>query len=270
MSDPVISVVTPTFRRPQPLAEAVQSVVGQSGHPLEMLVLDDSPEGSARATVEALGDPRVRYIHREHPTGGVPARVRNEGWQQAKGKYVHFLDDDDRLAPGALAALVEALEQHPERGVAFGIVEPFGDDAQVLADQRAYFIDATRRARLAQKTGSRRWMVANMLFKPTVLVNSVCMIRRELIEPVGGYDETLEVFEDVDFYLRAIRRYGAVFVDRVILQYRTGAPSIMHNLKDQRRADDCYQRMQQRYRREQGPLEFVTLKLFSRTILSVL
>ena len=79
-----------------------------------------------------------------------------------------------------------------------------------------------------------------MLFQPTVLVNSARLIRRECVEALGGYNEDLAVFEDVDFYLRAIRRFGCVFVDRPVLEYRTGAPSLMHNLSDRRRGDEAY------------------------------
>jgi glycosyltransferase involved in cell wall biosynthesis len=271
MSDAVdISVITPTFRRPKELVEAIRSVLGQSGFAIEMRVVDDSPEGSARAAVERVADARVQYIRREFPTGGNPARVRNEGWKGTKGRYIHFLDDDDRVAPGAYRAMVDALERHRDKGVAFGRVRPFGDDPVVLSLQEAYFLDAARRASIASKTRSRRWMVANMLFKPTVLVNSACMLRRECLEASGGYDEGLAVFEDVDFYLRAIRSFGCVYVDRTVLEYRTGAPSIMHNLREQARAEEAYQRIQRQYRAKHGALEFMAMKLFSRTVLRAL
>jgi glycosyltransferase involved in cell wall biosynthesis len=269
-----ISVVIPTFRRPKELVEAIRSALAQDGGlSIEVHVFDDSPEGSGRDAVASVGDARVTYLHRAQPTGGNPARVRNEGWRDTKGRFIHFLDDDDRAAPGAYQAMVGALERHPDRGVAFGRVQVFGNDPKVLAEQQAYFEDAARRARLAALTRSRRWMVANMLFKPSVLVNSACMLRRGWFEQVGGYDEGLSVFEDVDFYLRTIRVAGCVFVDQPVLEYRTGAPSIMHNLEDNGgspRSQGAYRRMQEQYRAKHGALEFMVMKLFSRTVLRVL
>ncbi|TSC32672.1 glycosyltransferase family 2 protein [Corallococcus sp. Z5C101001] len=264
---PDVSVVVPTFRRPALVVEAVRSALSQDGVRVEVQVLDDSPEGSAREAVLALGNARVRYVKRDVPTGGNPATVRNEGWPGATGRYLHFLDDDDRVAPGAYQALARALDAHPERGVAFGRVEPFGDDPAVLARQTAYFEDAARRARVAQRLGSRRWMVANMLFRPTVLVNSACLIRRELLPELGGYDTRLPLVEDVDFYLRAIRRAGAVFLDRAVLEYRTGAPSLMHNERDASKAMSAYRLIHERYRREWGAVEHTALKLATRTVL---
>src|SRR5690606_27169354 len=106
---------------------------------VEVIVLDDSPEASARSVVEAFNDPRVRYIAREVPSQGRPAIVRNEGMRLARGRYLYFLDDDDHVLPGGLRALVSALEEHPEAGVAFGRVECFGTDPDVLRRYRAWF-----------------------------------------------------------------------------------------------------------------------------------
>src|SRR5260221_10766659 len=107
---PDVSVIVPTFRRPVQLKEAIASALAQSEVSLEVIVVDDSPEGSARAAVEGLGDARVRYLKHEPPSGGVPGRVRNAGWPLAQGRFVQFLDDDDRVAEGAHQAMVEALE----------------------------------------------------------------------------------------------------------------------------------------------------------------
>lgn len=262
-----VSVVTPTFRRPRQLVEAVKSALSQEGVQVDVLVLDDSPEGSAREAIEQLGDPRVKYVLRSIPSGGSPALVRNEGWPQAKGRYVHFLDDDDRVAPGAYRAMVGALDHQPNKGVAFGRIVPFGDDGTVLEHEQSFFLDAARRARFSQQVGSRRLMVLNMLFKPTVLVNSSCMIRRECIASLGGYNPRCAPVEDVDFYIRAIRRFGCVFLDRVVLHYRTGAPSIMHDRKSDDVVVEAYKEIYAKYKEDYGAVELMALKLAARTVL---
>ncbi|MBF5043667.1 MULTISPECIES: glycosyltransferase [Myxococcaceae] len=263
---PDVSVVIPTFRRPQALREALESVLAQEGVQVEVRVLDDSPEGSAREVVEAFRDARLTYVKREVPTGGDPAVVRNEGWPVARGRYVHFLDDDDRVAAGAYRAMVAALDANPRAGMVFGRVDPFGNNAEVLAHQRAYFADAARRAKRAQKVGSRRWMATNMLFRPTVLVNSACMVRRECVAPLGGYRTECLVVEDVDFYLRVIRRFGFVFLDEVVVHYRTGETSLMHDAHSER-VVRSYGAIYERYRETYGQLELTALKLCARTVL---
>jgi glycosyltransferase involved in cell wall biosynthesis len=262
VAERAVSVVVPTFRRELTLVAAIRSALAQEGVHVEVIVLDDSPEGSARDAVAALDDARVRYVRRERPSGGVPAAVRNEGLALARGEYVHFLDDDDLLEEGALAALSNALEATPAAGVAIGTVIPFGEDVVVLAQQQAYFARAAARLRA---TAASRQLVSAMLFDPTPLVNSACMIRRRCAEQVGGYGLDVARAEDVDFYMRAIRRCGHVFVDRPVLRYRTGAPSLMHSMASgSALLSESYQAIHNRYRREHGVVEFVLMKLLAR------
>jgi GT2 family glycosyltransferase len=261
-----VSVITPTFRREREVVDSVRSALAQAQHgvSMEVIVLDDSPEGSAREGVEGIGDPRVRYLKREVPSKGRPAIVRNEGVKLARGRYVHFLDDDDRLADGASKALVAALDARPDAGVAVGWVVPFGDDPVALEEKRSYF---ARAAKIGASTPSSLRTVATIMFKGTIMVNSACMIRRELVEPLGGFDPSIPVYEDVEFYMRAIRRYGHVYVDRPVLEYRTGAPSLMHNLKgDNAKVEEAYAIMGRKYREEHGVLEFRALQLLAKVL----
>src|ERR687884_911925 len=245
MTEPDISIVVPTFHREVELLEAVRSALGQQQVTVEVIVVDDSAEGSAERPVASLGDGRVRYVRRATPSGGIPALARNEGWALARGRYVHFLDDDDRLADGASHALMAALDAAPEVGVAIGTVRPFGRDAAVLRRQEAYFAAA---AETLRRTESRMALVATLLFQTTPLVNSACMIRRECVGRIGGYATDIARCEDVDFYLRAVRRFGFVFVDRPVVHYRTGAPSLMHSLRGKSLMQQSYRTIYRNYR----------------------
>jgi glycosyltransferase involved in cell wall biosynthesis len=269
MSAPVdVSVVIPTFRRPGPLVEAVRSVLAQEGATAEVIVLDDSPEGSAREAISALGNPRVTYRKRTVPTGGNPSRVRNGGWPEARGRLVHFLDDDDRVSPGAYAEVLAAFAARPDVGVVFGRVEPFGDDPEVLAHERRVFTHAARKARLYERLRSRMLVVANQLFSgPTLHVNSACVIRREHVAALGGYDEQLSVVEDLEFYIRAIRAFGCAFLDRPLVEYRTGAPSLMKAGMQEGTVAAAYRHIYAKYRSTYGALELLSLKILGKAVL---
>lgn len=264
---PDISVVIPTFRRPATLVEAIRSALAQEAVEVEVLVVDDSPEGSARDVVAALNDPRVSYRKRKVPTGGRPGLVRNDGWPDATAPYVHFLDDDDRVASGAYRACIDTLEAAPDRGVVFGRVDPFGDDPEALAAEQEVWRLATRRARLLQRWGPRVGFVANQLFVRTLLVNSACVIRRDAIPQLGGYDPAILIVEDVEFYTRAIRQFGAVFLDRVVLHYRIGHPSLMHSHGVQGPVAESFRRMYAKYRNAHGAAELLALKVLAKGVI---
>ena len=270
MPSPDITVLIPTFRRPALLREAIDSALAQQGVSVEIVVVDDSAEGGARDTVASIADARITYLHNDPPSGGRPALVRNAGLHLARGRFIHFLDDDDRAVPGFYRAAVTAFEANPNKGVVFGGIEPFGDDPKALAHERAFFADAGRRARVGYRTRSRRFMTAMLLFQNTVLVNSACMIRRECIQSIGGYSSDVIFNEDVEFYARAIRRFGCVFLNRPVLQYRILSDSLMHGRDDDRQIAESYRRMYARYRSTNGAGELFALKVFSRTLLRFL
>src|SRR5262249_15653006 len=121
------STIIPTCRRPAELAEAITSVLAQSDVTLEIFVVDDSLDGSAKEVAAAFRDRRVVYMENPHPTGGVPGVVRNLAWPYPRGTFVHFLDDDDMVPRGHYSAVKASFSQHPEVGVVFGHIEPFGN-----------------------------------------------------------------------------------------------------------------------------------------------
>lgn len=259
-----VSVVIPTYRREKQLQEAIDSVLAQAGVSFEVIVIDDTLQGSARASVEARDDPRVQYVPRSEPSGGRPALVRNEGARHTVGRYLYFLDDDDTLAPGTLAAMAARLDAEPAAGMAFGVIAPFGDDEQALVHERRYFEDARRRA-LVCHDGAR--LSAALVFQPGLLANSACMVRRSAFDQVGGFDAEIPICEDADFWARVAQASGHVFLDRIVVNYRTGAPSLMrgdHNTKESRRV--AYSRMQSKYRRANGTLRFILMKVWARTV----
>jgi len=266
------SVVIPTFRRPRELAEAIFSVLRQHCSTIEIVVLDDSPEGSAEQVVRDLGDSRIAYCKNPHPTGGVPSVVRNIGWPMARGAFVHFLDDDDMVAEGHYAAVKAAFAANPAIGLVFGRIEPFGGGPSAQLDrERRYFAEAARKAALSGRFGSRLAFTGRMLFDNALLVCSSSVVRRECLARLGGFDPSIRLMEDADFHLRAMRECGALFLDRTAVHYRVGSPSLMHSpnpTEAQKQGELLGRRqMQQKYRRERGALEYYALALFTRTLL---
>jgi glycosyltransferase involved in cell wall biosynthesis len=266
-----ISVIVPTFRRQKQLAEALASVVGQMGVTLDVVVVDDCPDGSAREVVEQFQDPRITYLRNRPPSGGVPSIVRNLGWPRSSGAYIHFLDDDDIVPKGHYAAVKAAFESHPRIGLVFGRIDPFGDcPEEQLHHERRYFAEAARHAKRCAHFGRRFGFAGWMLFGSALLICSGGVVRRECVVRLDGFDPRVRLMEDAEFYCRVIRSFGALFLDRVSIHYRIGSPSLMHSPKtsaEQRRQErEGHRLMLANYRRDHGMLEFLALGLLTRAL----
>ena len=102
-----ISVLIPTFRRPDAFLRAARSVMAQEGvDGLELIAIDNSPEGSARPAFETLeGEAKIPFHWAHEPRPGV-AHARNAALKLARGKLVAWLDDDEEAPPHWLASLI--------------------------------------------------------------------------------------------------------------------------------------------------------------------
>lgn len=97
----LVSIIIPTYRRPQEVRLAAQSALAQTWPEIEVLVISDGPDPETRAAVASL-DSRLRYL--ELPVNGGPAAARNAGVAASQGEWLTFLDDDDSMLPGKVAA----------------------------------------------------------------------------------------------------------------------------------------------------------------------
>jgi glycosyltransferase involved in cell wall biosynthesis len=107
-SAPLVSIITPTYRRPQFLAQTRRWIEAQTHRNIEWLILDDSPEPCAELARSSAPD-----IHYEH----APKRLsigekRNRLVARSRGKYIAHFDDDDYYAPAYLATMVRLLEEN--------------------------------------------------------------------------------------------------------------------------------------------------------------
>ncbi len=161
MSGLLISIVIPTFRRPEGLAALLGDLTGDLAGDVEVLVVDNSPEAGAAGLVAGFAG--VTCLHEPRP--GV-AHARNAGVARARGRFVLFIDDDERPGPGWLAG----WRQVAETGVAaaFGPVEPVFETPPPLGLQGAFEAMFSRRMALpdgADITDRRAWLgTGNSMF----------------------------------------------------------------------------------------------------------
>ncbi|MDB2248607.1 glycosyltransferase family 2 protein [Halorubrum ezzemoulense] len=113
----LVSVIIPTYDRPEHLKQALDSVLSQGYEPIEVVVVDDCPSHPVKETVRSYSSDRIQYI--QHSKNKGVCAARNTGIQNASGKYVSFLDDDDRWSSEKVEKQVQLLETTDDAGVVY-------------------------------------------------------------------------------------------------------------------------------------------------------
>lgn len=194
----------PCYNAAAHLPRSVGSVRAQGFAGWELIVVDDgSTDGSAEVLrTLASGDARIRPVRQDNAGAAV---ARNRGLAEVRGRYTAFLDADDTWHPDFLGAMVDALEAHPEAGLAYCGWQNVGlgggrDDPYLPPDYEA----GDKTATLLR---SCPWPIHGAL------------TRSELIRHAGGFDESFRSCMDYDLWLRLGTAHRLVRVGRVLAYY---------------------------------------------------
>lgn len=202
---PVVSVVVPTCNRPEMLRATLSSILSQTLHNLELIVVSDGLDNETRSVVESFDESRVVFI--EQPAAGRPSVPRNRGIALARGQFVALCDDDDVWSPEKLHKQVALMEKHPEAGLCY-------TNSVTLRDGRVGNTPRIRPGEFARNFTGLIWRNS--------ICNSSVLLRREIFETVGLLDEDprLSPFDDYEMWLRIAHRYPLVYLDEPLVTYR--------------------------------------------------
>ena len=199
---PRVSVVIATFARGKLLLETLDSVFAQTARDVEVIVVNDgSPDDTARLLEPLVEAARIVYI--EQTNHGV-SHSRNVGLARARGEYVAILDDDDLWPADKLEWQVRFLDEHPDVGVVGGTLHTI-DVAGTPGTPGPYYPSITFDSLF---NGNPFWTPGQTL------------VRRSLIDRVGGMNTTIWGADDWDLWFRLARVSKIEMVERIALLYR--------------------------------------------------
>lgn len=207
-----VSVLMPVFNAEAYLAQAIESILGQTFKDFEFIIVDDGSTDASPALLQryARKDGRIHLISRENR--GI-ARTRNELLSQAQGEFVAMMDADDIALPDRLSRQIAFLQHHPD-------VVCLGSSYQLIDEAGRLLL--TCFAVPEEDTAIQRQLLTGSggVHQPTV------MFRRATAIAVGGYDETMPVCEDLDLWMRMGEVGKLANLKQPLVQYRLHARSI--------------------------------------------
>ncbi len=194
----LVSVIVPTYNRGPVLLKALESIYAQDYRPIEVIVVDDGSTDNTGETVQKWADSRslqltfiVKYLFQ---TNKGAAAARNIGLPESRGEFIQFLDSDDLLAGGKLAAQVRALRAHPEYQGAYC-------SWRSLFDASIIEYGPLRQKEAEQSEDSMlRGYLAGSWFVP---LHAYLFVRRAVLD-VGPWSFDLVVEDDTDYLIRML------------------------------------------------------------------
>ena len=201
MDQPLVSVIIPTFNRAHCVAESIRSVLVQGE--LELIVVND---GSKDSTVKELTSfPTIQVINLAENRG--VSYARNKGLERARGSLICFLDSDDLWEEGKLKAQVQWMQVHPEC-------------MAVYTDE--IWIRNGVRVNPMKKHQKYSGDIFRQCLPLCIVSPSSVMLRKSILDEVGGFDELMPVCEDYDLWLRIAVRYSFKFLKEKLILKRGG------------------------------------------------
>lgn len=215
---PTASIVIPTYNGAAHIAPALESVLGQQGVDLEVIVVDDNSRDDTAAIVAGFADPRIRL--ERNPANLGPEGNWNRALSLATGTYIKLLPQDDILHPGMLARQIAVLEEDKAEAIAlvFG-ARTILDGQGKLLTRRGY---GPRTGRVPAKELARASVIkgTNPIGEPGAV-----LFRKSLADKVGQFDAQQGYVVDLDYWLRLLAHGDGWYIAEPVSAFRVSGGS---------------------------------------------
>jgi len=204
-TDPMVSVIVPTYNRPDTLKRTLESIAAQTYKRIEAIVVNDAGE-DVSGVIDTFQDKlSIKYLVHDKNKG--LAAVRNTAIKYASGQYIAYLDDDDIFHPHHIETAVKVLTTTNYKAVYTDAYRAYqtkeGDTYQVIKKDIPYSIDFVKG-----------------IFYKTNITPVLCVVHdRTCFDEAGIFDETLTVLEDWDLWIRMAEKYDFYHIKELTCEF---------------------------------------------------
>ncbi len=198
MMEPLVSIVIPTFARPDNLIRAIESVLDQTYKNIEIIVVDDNGidthyQIETETLLKDYIGKNITYI--KHDVNKNGSAARNTGLYNSKGDFINFLDDDDVFDKNKIELQVNKLLAFPEFDACYCNSLLQGKNRNIITHN--------------QKEGD---LTLEVLTGKSVFNTSTILFRRKALLDINGWDETFQRHQDWELVIRFFRKYKICIV----------------------------------------------------------
>ncbi len=194
-----VSVIIPTYNRKHTLGRAIESIISQTIKPLEIIIVDDGSNDGTREWIKQEY-PFIKYLNQNN--SGVSAS-RNRGIFSANGNWIAFLDSDDEWIPEKLERQLSILSS---------------DKEAVFCHTNEIWIRNGTRVNQMRKHQKYGGYIFEKCLDMCRISPSSSIIKKEVFDHIGYFDESLIVCEDYDLWLRIAAHYKILFLDQPLIK----------------------------------------------------
>ena len=227
--EPLVSIIIPTYNRAKLLPRTINSVLKQNYKNWELIVIDDRSTDNTKELIEGYSkkDSRIKYVLNYHKKG--PGGARNCGIENAKGKYIAFLDSDDEWFKHHLKDCVDVLEDNNVK-----VCAPLWYDRRdnkLIRRSENHIKEAIKALnpikkgdlyifdkRLGEYIAKGGYSCGNM---------DTIVFRRDLLKKKGGFNESLRIAEDSEFVFRLILDNDFCWINKFHAVYNEGSDNLV-------------------------------------------
>lgn len=218
----MFSVIIPLYNKELSIRNTIQSVINQKYKNFEVLVVNDGSTDNSIQVVEQIKDPRIRIINKLN--GGVSS-ARNRGIKESVYEWIAFLDGDDLWDTVYLEEMNQFIIDFPDADV-YGCA--FDDNFNGSVTLRNFFLPTDYKGYISNYFQHAH---KSLLFWPTSTI-----VSKSALLNVGGFDERIDMGEDIDLWIRLAYNHNIAFYNKIIAHYNQDGPNrAMNKLHDFKR-----------------------------------
>lgn len=200
----LVSVVIPTYNRAYCIKKSIKSVLNQTYKNLELLIVDDCSDDNTEEVIKQFNDNRIRYIKLNNNCG--PSRARNIGIKKARGEFIAFQDSDDIWYNNKLELQMNEFQSDSQCQLVFCQHLIKGEVSSLCPAEQSFDVQ------------KYKYGMFEILLKGNRIGTPTIVIRKDVLDKLGGFNENIKTLEDWELVLRVTEKYNIKYINKVLME----------------------------------------------------